>query len=65
MGAHTCNPVLGRQRQKDWEIKASLGYIGRPGSNQTKPNRLESSNYLAMLTEKHFLPQEKTIEKNK
>jgi hypothetical protein len=27
--AHTCNPKTQRQKQKDQEFKASLGYIAR------------------------------------
>jgi hypothetical protein len=30
MVGHTSNPSLGRQRQKDCEFKANLGYVARP-----------------------------------
>jgi hypothetical protein len=28
---HTCNPALGKLKQKDFKVKASLGYIVRSG----------------------------------
>lgn len=30
MVTHTCNPTLGRERQKDQEVKVSMSYIARP-----------------------------------